>query len=300
MNLFRLTLRASTLSAILLLAACGGDDDNDDDIRVLEDRVDAIETRLGGIDTDTTSISASLDAIDARLAAIESDTTISDELASIADLLNDIEDRLAALENVNAETYQITLVNATANQPLAPTAIILHDDSYYGWQIGSPASAGLENLAESGNPADFIAEADALDSTTSAGIIPPGGSGSVSVSAVWREDLSLTIASMPVNTNDAFTGTTGWNIAQLAPGESTRALLPIYDAGTEANTESIDSVPGPAAGGEGFNAARDDVADYVVRHSGVVTADDGLSTSALDESHRFDQGALHVTVTRME
>lgn len=196
--------------------------------------------------------------------------------------------------------YAIKLVNVTANQPLAPAAVVLHSDSNYAWEVGAPASLGLENLAESGSPDMLLGEIDyAIDSMASEGILMPGASTTIYVEGEWSDSLALTIASMPVNTNDAFSGTTAWNIAGLENGMSLSALLPIYDAGTEANTESSASIPGPAAGGEGFNAARDDIADVVARHNGVVTMDDGLSSSALNESHRFDQGAIYVTVTRM-
>ena len=289
------------LALSVLLAACSGDD-NDDEVRDLNNRVDDLEARLDVAEMDNTDLADSLDAIEERLDAIENDTSVADELAEISDLLDEIEERLGLIEAQVASEYEVRIVNVMFNQPVAPTAVILHEADYYGWQIGSPASLGLETLAESGAPVDFMAEAeDALD-TAAAGSGPYGPSAAVtaSVSAVWRDDLSLTIAGMPVNTNDAFSGVTGWNIAGLETGDSVSRLLPIYDAGTEANTETAETVPGPAAGGEGFNAARDDLADLVSRHSGVVTADDGLSTSALNESHRFDQGGLFVTVTRVE
>ncbi len=298
MNYLSLPKSLSVAALALAISACGGGDDNDDEINALEDRVDAIEASLGGLESENDSINASLDAIEDRLDALEgSNDTITAELAEITALLDQLEERLNGLTGF----YEITLVNATANQPIAPTAVVLHSDSYYAWDIGAPASVGLEVLAESGSPVDFIDEMSfALDSTYSQdGPIAPGDSRTVYVEAVWSPDLSLTIAGMPVNTNDAFSGTTAWNISALDAGMSTKALLPIYDAGTEANTETPATVPGPAAGGEGYNADRDDVGDYVVRHQGVVTSDDGLATSALDQSHRFDQGALYVTVTRM-
>lgn len=294
--------RALPIVAIsLALSACGGDD-NDDEINALEDRVDEIEMRLSTTETENTSINESLDAIEARLDALDSsNTAIELELAEIADLLDQIEERLDVLDDVNSSIYEITLVNVTANQPIAPAAVFLHEDAYYSWEIGAPASVGLETLAESGSPMLLLEESSfALDYTATDGILMPGSSTTVQVEAVWREDLALTIAAMPVNTNDAFSGTTAWNISSIDEGGSYKAFLPIYDAGTEANTESAASVPGPAAGGEGFNAARDDVADVVARHQGVVTSDDGLSSSALDQSHRFDQSALYVTVTRLD
>jgi uncharacterized protein YaiI (UPF0178 family) len=51
--------------------------------------------------------------------------------------------------------------------------------------------------------------------------------------------------------------------------------------------------------GQGFDEVRDDIADQVTRHQGVVTADDGLANSTLDSSHRFDNGGMLVTITRV-
>lgn len=252
-------------------------------------------------DTAVDSISESLADIEARLASLEGDQTVADELATIADLLDAIEARLDALDGVVASSYKVVYLNATNSQPLAPAAALLHDQGYTAWSIGMPASIGLENLAESGSPAVLLAEStSALDSKAGGGLTMPGAYTEIELEAVWREGLSLTIASMPVNTNDAFSGVTGWDISTLQVGESMRVLAPVYDAGTEWNSESLASIPGPAAGGEGYNSDRDDIADVVARHPGVVTSDDGYAESTLGESHKFDQGVMFVTVTRLD
>lgn len=293
-------IRAFGLSSVLVLAACSGGDDNDDEVRALEGRVTDIEMRLMVSEETDSSMAATLDAIEMRLADIEQALDIDGELADLAALLDELEERLAALEVINASEYEVVLTNASSNQPLAPAAVILHYEDYRAWSIGEPASLALETLAESGDPSMLLDDAeDVQSSERSGGILVPGAHTAVNVDAVWREDLSITLASMPVNTNDAFAGTTAWNIAGLEPGDSITALLPVYDAGTERNSEDASTIPGPAAGGEGFNAERDDIADYVARHPGVVTADDGYLESALDSSHRFDQGILHVRITRI-
>ncbi len=64
---------------------------------------------------------------------------------------------------------------------------------------------------------------------------------------------------MLVNTNDAFTGMTAINISDLAIGDNITMLAVAYDAGTEGNSEVAETIPGSAGGGEGFNAARNDV-----------------------------------------
>ena len=98
---------------------------------------------------------------------------------------------------------------------------------------------------------------------------------------------------MLVNTNDGFIGLNGVDISELGIDESLVLYARVYDAGTEANTETAATVPGQ--GGEGMNAARDD-RDFIA----VVSQDDGLATSALDASHRFDNPAARIVITRIQ
>lgn len=198
-------------------------------------------------------------------------------------------------------SYRVTILNISHDQPLSPVALVLHDSNYSAWAIGDSATDGLEVLAEDGDPSAFLAEAsnEITTATASAGVpIFPGESVVMTLSAAETEGLKLTVASMPINTNDAFSGVTGWDISQLAVGESMKKITPIYDAGTEKNTEAVGSIPGPADGGEGFNADRDDITDQVTRHPGVVTQADGYAASALTESHSFDNGVMRVTIER--
>ena len=197
-----------------------------------------------------------------------------------------------------AATFEVAIANTTHAQPLSPPAVLLHNATVVAWQVGSPASEGLEVLAESGDPADLIDQSTVVDSAVGSTNIAPGDSVTLTVEGELN-DLFLTVAAMLVNTNDAYTGTAGWYVGMLEIGQSEQFLAPVYDAGTEANTESAATVPGPAAGGEGFNAARDDV-NFVAHHPGVVTLADGLPSSALEGIHRFDNGAMLVTVTRTQ
>ena len=85
----------------------------------------------------------------------------------------------------------------------------------------------------------------------------------------------------------------------MAVGDAVTLRAIAYDSGTEANTETAATIPGPAGGGEGFNAARDDIADQVAMHSGVVGQDDGFATSDLTGQHRFDNPVAQVTIERI-
>jgi hypothetical protein len=199
--------------------------------------------------------------------------------------------------------FQVSVTNLTNNQPLSPLAVVLHQAGYHGWTAGMMASNGLEALAEGGDTSGFLAEADAdstvLVTASGAGLIMPGSTATVELMPMTDDNLQLSVATMLVNTNDAFTGVSAESLGNLQRGDSLQFYANSYDAGTEANTELASTIPGPAGGGEGYNASRDDV-DFVSVHAGVVTADDGLATSTLDESHRFNGPVSLIRITRVE
>ena len=113
-----------------------------------------------------------------------------------------------------------------------------------------------------------------------------------------RVGLRISIATMLVNTNDAFTSL-NTAVDTMAVGDVLTFNSVAYDAGTEADTEMATNIPGPAGGGTGFDAARNDQADRVVMHSGIVSQDDGLTTSDLTEQHRFDNPVARISIERI-
>ncbi|NOX75872.1 MAG: hypothetical protein GXP17_04510 [Gammaproteobacteria bacterium] len=226
-------------------------------------------------------------------------------LSACGDSNNNDDDNSNNGSTVDA-TYDITVYNLTNGQPLTPLGVVIHEPAYVPWKLGEAVSTGLEMLAESGDASDFLSEANAdaavvMSVNSSNGPFGPGSSETVSITVDHSASLQLTVASMLANTNDAFTGVRNWSIGGLTVGGSMSTMIRVYDAGTEANSETATSMPGPAAMGmgEGFNVARDDL-DRLTVHGGVVTADDGLTTSALNESHRWLGQAAKVVVTRMQ
>ena len=193
-------------------------------------------------------------------------------------------------------SYSVTVTNLTYAQPLSPVAVILHDESKM-WESGEPSSPALEKLAEGGDNSEFISDGAALASISGEGAIGPGLMNTIEISTTDRNATFFTVATMLVNTNDAFTGLTGVDISTLAIDDSKSWNLNVYDAGTEANSETAGTIPGPADGGTGFDEARNDV-DFVAIHAGVVSQDDGLSNSVLTQAHRFDNPAIKLTITR--
>jgi hypothetical protein len=225
--------------------------------------------------------------------------TLSASLLSACGSSNNDNDDVS--NDTETASYSITVTNLTSNQPLSPLLAQLHSREYSAWKVGTAASENLEKLAESGdNSALLNASSSYVYSAVSgAGVIAPGVAGMLSLEAEVNADMNLTLISMLVNTNDAFIGKAGMDLSELVVGETVKYTLPIYDAGTEGNSELQGTIPGPADGGEGFNMARDDV-DYVARHPGVVGVDQGYSESVLNSTHGFDSPAAVLTITRTE
>lgn len=202
-------------------------------------------------------------------------------------------------------TFEVTVVNLTNAQPLSPTAIIAHTDGYSVFTVGESATVGLEELAEGGSNVALIAEADAdpsvVETASGAGPVGPAGSETIEFEVLESDlpGLVVSTSTMLVNTNDAITGINGVAVGDMSVGDVIAQRTIAYDAGTEDNSEIAADIPGPAGGGEGFNPARDDRVDAVAMHGGVIGADDGLSTSSLDNQHRFDNPVASFRIERV-
>lgn len=206
-------------------------------------------------------------------------------------------------DSANAKAgFSVAVTNLSNNQPLSPPALIVHSDEYHAWMIGSPASDGLEQLAEGGDSSlwqtEALADEAVIEVVAGSDLVLPGQTAEFEFKLKRRDAQGLSLATMLVNTNDAFTGINAASLADMQKGSVQTYYLKVYDAGTEENTETAASIPGPAGGGEGYNSTRES-ADQVTMHGGVVTMDDGLATSILDESHRFDNPVAKVVITRM-
>jgi hypothetical protein len=210
--------------------------------------------------------------------------------------------------------FEVTLVNLTAGQPLSPMLAIVHNDGFTLFKEGDIASVALEYIAESGNTAPLsalIADSKSVITSASGPATPlvPGPDNMVKLTlTVPLSSLAtsrLSFASMLGNTNDGFTGVNAESLANLALNASRTIDLLAYDAGTEANTESADTVPGPATANasgkhEGFNPMRDDVISTIHIHPGVVSKDDGLPGSALTQAQRWDNPVATLKIRRTQ
>ena len=203
------------------------------------------------------------------------------------------------------QTFEVSVINLTASQPFSPLALIVHNSGYNLFSVGQPVTTGLEVLAEGGDNSQLLAEVSGNNSVqltlSGASPIRPGETGTltVAIEEAMLSGMLVSSATMLVNTNDAFVAARNISIEGMEIGDVRRSTAVSYDAGTEANSEAAGTIPGPADGGEGFNATRDDIADELRMHAGVLTADQGLAGSVLSEIHRWDYPAARFSVRRV-
>jgi hypothetical protein len=195
-------------------------------------------------------------------------------------------------------TFTVEVSNLTAGQPFSPIAVIAHTEGSL-WKIGEPATTALERMAEGGDNSVLLQFGSAIANISSEAPVAPGTQTTLTLTTDSLEALKLSLSTMMVNTNDGFTGLNAMDVSSLAVNETLTHFTLAYDAGTESNSESSGTIPGPADGGEGFNEARDDV-NVVAMHPGVVSQHDGLTRSVLNSEHKFDNPLAKVVITRTQ
>lgn len=175
-------------------------------------------------------------------------------------------DEAAPLPVHRPQHYEVTFTNITHGMLLTPPIFALSRRQIDIFEVGAPASLGLEMLAEGGLTDELRSELEAqgLQNViqTMNGVMPGQ---SITVELEGDRWSRLNLASMLVPTNDGFVAMNGPRVWR-ALGAST-FYLSAHDAGTEENDELCASIPGPDCGGEGFNSAGGE--GGVVPHPGI-------------------------------
>lgn len=165
------------------------------------------------------------------------------------------------------KTYELTITNLTYDQVLSPPLAVSHAPKVRLFRTGEAAGEGLEALAEGGDTSlltTALSGADGVcDVVTADGPVPPGESATVVIHGSGKRLVS--VATMLVNTNDAFAGLSGMPMPR-ARVPVARAI-PAFDAGTEVNDEICANILGPACGGAGTDAGGGE--GFVHIHRGV-------------------------------
>jgi hypothetical protein len=202
-----------------------------------------------------------------------------------------------------ARMYRFTVTNATLGQPVAPSVIATHTDAFQLFELGptpEPGDAGydlyfaLATAAETGFPvylrdqvaaSEGVSEAKALLTDLMPPVLPPRESNSTTIGAS-RNAKYLSAAAMLGATNDAFYAVRNVRLPHKI-GDSVHIYADAYDAGSEANAESAETVGALGATDDdpmtGFGI-NENGEGYIHVHAGIhgIGGPDGLDAATYD------------------
>jgi hypothetical protein len=224
---------------------------------------------------------------------------------------------LAAVSSAAAEapvaTYEVTIDNLTAGQPLTPPVVATHRATGV-FTVGQPASFALKEIAENGNLAPMLAQLGAdkhvSDSVAaSAPLVPAGLPGS----AMFGDSVTLTVtaskgakflsfASMLICTNDGFTGIASLRLPKDV-GDANVVRSAGYDAGTETNTEDFADIVPPCQGLVGVSSGEPGMgmSNPALAEGGVIHHHPGIVGGAdlVPAVHGWTDPVAEITVERV-
>jgi hypothetical protein len=197
---------------------------------------------------------------------------------------------VAAHSGNGVRRWQVTVENLTpaGSQPMSPPLVAVHSSRADIWSVGTIANHGVAAIAEDAN--NTVLE-QALPSvrgvrtvfTVPGGPIPSGQSRSFTVETRGSFD-RLTLLTMLVNTNDAFTGLDSMRLR--GRGDVVEAMA--YDAGSERNNELTGFIPGPCCNNP---FVRDPEGALIRPHDGITGVGD------LDPTiHDWPEPAARITI----
>lgn len=212
----------------------------------------------------------------------------------------------------NAREVSVEVTNLTNAVYFTPLLIAVQDADSHLFEVGTPASANLQAMAEGGDISGLIADVEAGGgihvADPAGGVLGPGQSASAILAVHGRTGTHLSIVAMLLPTNDGFVGLDALKIPE-ARGRYV-ILVPGYDAGTEANDEIINgggapgvpgipADPGGNGGTGGTGAANPDHNPTVHIHRGVLgdTSDIGGPSDLNTLVHRWLNPVARVVLT---
>lgn len=173
----------------------------------------------------------------------------------------------------SSETWRVTITNLTpagsgppGSQPLSPPLFVVHANRVTVWSVGGIATAPVAAIAEDANNGPAETAYAALDGVEAAftgagGPIPSGATRSYEVTTSGGAN-RLSVVTMLVNTNDAFTGLDSLHLR----GQGGTRMTMAYDAGSERNNELAAFIPGPCCGNP---FVRDPEGALIAPHPGI-------------------------------
>ncbi|MEJ7793319.1 MAG: spondin domain-containing protein [Gaiellaceae bacterium] len=196
-----------------------------------------------------------------------------------------------------AKTWRVTITNLTppgpgapGSQPLSPPLFVVHSRQADVWGVGEIANHGVAAIAEDANNAPLESALPTVQGvktvfTGAGGPIPSGVTRSFTVETSGRFN-RLSVVTMLVNTNDAFTGLDSLRLRGRGSSLETVA----YDAGSEHNNELKSHIPGPCCSNP---FVRDPEGALIAPHEGI-TGRGQLSPALYD----WNGAAARITIER--
>ncbi len=212
--------------------------------------------------------------------------------------------------------YRVTITNATLGQPVAPSVIATHTRAFRLFNLGpTPVEGdadyalyfGLATAAETGSPIPLVdevaasggvREAVALLTDRTPPVLLPGESNSTTISAFGKAKYLSAVAMLGA-TNDAFYAVRG-ALLPKSVGDVTHVYANAYDAGSELNEESADTVGALGATDDdpttGFGINKNGEG-FIHLHAGIHGAGgpDGLDATVYD----WRNPVVEVTIERI-
>jgi len=178
------------------------------------------------------------------------------------------------------KSYQVTIKNATSHHVITPPLIVIHNRDFKLFEVTGIASDGLARQAETGDNSVLYGELNGAEGVynvvaASAPIIY-GNTMTFDIRAPKKAKIS--VVGMLATTNDALTAV----LSKALPRNNVVYMATTYDAGSEANNEGCEYIPGPPCSAESGNLRATTGAEgFITVHSGIRGAND-LNAAHLD------------------
>jgi Spondin_N len=196
------------------------------------------------------------------------------------------------------KTWQVTITNLTppgpgppGSQPLSPPLVVIHSNRADVWSVGDIASHGVAAIAEDANNSvleSALPQVSGVKSVTTVpgGPIPSGATRTFTVTTEGGFN-RLSLLTMLVNTNDAFTGLDSLRLR----GRGETAPTNAYDAGSEANNELASHIPGPCCNNPFVRAPEGEL----IRHHAGIQGGGSLNPALYD----WDDPVARIEIERV-
>ncbi len=164
--------------------------------------------------------------------------------------------------------YVVTITNVTSNNVITPPLVIIHEKSFELFNLGEASSDELAALAEDGDSTSLQSlldtRSDVLEFMSATGPLLPGDSITFDVESQGMFK-NISVAGMLASSNDAFFAVNNYVLPNHG---SLKIMAIVYDAGSEANTELCDFIPGPPCGNAGVRDTENSEG-FVYIHGGI-------------------------------